>query len=62
MFITLTDFDCTWGFRPNWAGNTRGGGAAGRTWVGATAWMAKWMMRLYQLAGSVYYSGRIDFR
>ena len=34
------------------------GGGKGRKLIGATAWMARKMMRWYQLPGSVSYSGR----
>ena len=60
--VTLADFDCKWGVWTNWAGNKRGGGGGGRRWVGATAWMARWIMRWYQPAGGVYYSGRFWFQ
>ena len=36
------------------------GGGGGR--IGATAWMARKIMRSYQLRGSVYYSGRFRFQ
>ena len=43
------------------AGGGEGGDAGGRgggILIGATAWMAKKVTRIYQLPGSVYFSGR----
>ena len=36
-----------------------GGGGGGR--IGATAWMARRIVRWHQLGGSAYYSGRFRF-